>query len=676
MVRTYVFTSYELYPINAGGCGVFIYNAMHQLLKNSDNRVVLLLDMPKHECELFTKDFQPSLPNSDNLRIICLSEWIQDEAYGEKFSNVFLQKSYRFFRGLNKLSLLQQIDYIEFFDYVGIGYFSVKAKRFEGLFSKTVLAARAHCTIDLMDLEQVPNSFDLNKLQMYQMEKEVMQDADVLLVPSNSWGEIYIQRYAVNPERVVVSPPPVELWDDVKYNTYENQKNVIFYGRIFQLKGVDLFVDAAIALMIKRPENDSVFYLIGYDGLDLNGKPYKEQLLLRIPNHLKHRFVFTGQLNHKELEQLLVNVRFAVFPNYVESFCYSIHELYNVGVPIIANDIPAFRDYFNHQKNALLYHGTSSDLVKQMECLLDNDEIRHRISIPYRVINNQEFNVIYEGLFAFNQPADKVKVLEESKLSIIILDEGEISEQRSISLMTHPRVDKDKSYILKNNSYGTPVHYLGKLRYASKIDGNSDDLLPVNKYILTCYANDFIDTEYITASLDILDANDSVQYVGAQYKNTDHYEQYSLLEPNTYSDYNRLTRAVFRLDEFSKSLRDIYDIRLKELGEKRFLRMTGYILPKEYITQGEAGILNVKEEQYIYSTHYSTRNNEWNPYVLYPYLIHSNSSIYSNMGQQNHDAARKIYQRLKYKVDAVSGRRGKMLVKVLERLHREFKRRF
>lgn len=676
MVRTYVFTSYELYPINAGGCGVFIYNAMHQLLKNANNRIVLLLDMPKHEIELFINDFQPKLPNSESLRIICLSEWIQGEGYGEKFSNVFLQKSYRFFRGLHKLSLLQKIDYIEFFDYVGIGYFSVKAKRFEGHFSKTVLAVRAHCTIDLMDLEQVPNSFELNKLQMYQMEKEVIQDVDVLLVPSNSWGDIYIHRYAVNPEKVVVSPPPVELWNDVKYNVDDNQQNVIFYGRIFQLKGVDLFIDAAIALMIKQPDNNSDFYLVGYDGLDLNGNTYKEQLLLRIPDHLKHRFIFTGHLNHQQLEQLLVNVKFAVFPNYVESFCYSIHELYNIGVPIIANDIPAFRDYFNHQKNALLYHGTSSDLVTQMECLFENDELRHRISMPYGVIDNREFNTIYQDLFKYNQCDDESRALVENKLSLIILDEGVVSEFDSISLMTHPRVDKDKSYILKNNSPGTPVHYLGKLRYALRIDGVSDDLLPVNKFILTCYANDTIDFDYITAALNILNANDSAQYVGAQYKNTSHYEQYDLLEPNTYGDYSRLTRAVFRIDEFSKSLRDVYDIRLKELGEKRFLNMTGYVLPKELITLGEVGSLNIKEEHYIYSTHHSTRNSEWNPYVLYPYLNLSNPSIKLNMSYHNHSNAQKMYHRLKHRVDAVSGTKGRVLVNILEHLRRNFKKRF
>lgn len=676
MVKTYVFTSYELYPINAGGCGVFIYNAMQQLLKNINNRVILLLDMPKHEIEIFINDFQSKLPNSENLRLICLSEWIQDEAYGEKFSNVFLQKSYRFFKGLHKLSTMQGLDYIEFFDYVGIGYFSVKAKRFEGHFSKTVLAVRAHCTIDLMDLEQVPNSFELNKLQMYQMEKEVIQDVDVLLVPSNSWGDIYILRYAVSPEKVVVSPPPVELWNDVKYNVDDNQQNVIFYGRIFQLKGVELFIDAAIALMIKRPDNNSNFYLVGYDGLDLNGNPYKEQLLLLIPNHLKHRFIFTGQLNHQQLEELLGNVRFAVFPNYVESFCYSIHELYNIGVPIIANDIPAFRDYFDHQKNALLYHGTSSDLVTQMECLFDNDELRHRISVPYGVIDNKEFNSIYERLFIFNQFDDESRILVEKKLSLIILDEGAVSELDSNSLIMHPKVDKDKSYILKNNPPGTSVHYLGKLRYALKVDGNLDDLLPVNNFILTCYSNDIIDFEYITAAINILNANDSAQYVGAQYKNTNHYEQYNLLEPHTYGDYSKLTRAVFRLDEFSRSLRDVYDIRLKELGEKRFFNMPGYILPKEYITLGEVGALNIKEEHYIYSTHYSTRNIEWNPYVLYPYLNSSNPTNKLNMGYHNHSNAKKIYHRLKHKVDAVSGKKGRVLVNILEHLRRNLKKRF
>lgn len=494
-------------------------------------------------------------------------------------------------------------------------------------------------------------------------------------------GEIYTHRYGVKNDRVIVSPPPVEVWNDVSYSLNESQQNVIFYGRIFQLKGVDLFVDAAIALMIKRPENNSIFYLVGYDGLDLNGQPYKEQLLLRIPDHLKERFIFTGQLNHQELEQLLTNIRFAVFPNYVESFCYSIHELYNTGIPIIANDIPAFRDYFKHQENALLYHGTSSDLVTQMECMFDNDEMRHRMSRPYGVTKNQEFNDIYESLINSIQPETNTsysinRVLEKNKLSLIILDEGISSDTGPISLVNLSEIDKDRSYILKNQSPGTPVHYLGKLRYASKIDGSFDDLLPVNKFLLTCYANDNFDCDYITNSLNILAANDSIRYVGAQFRNKDHYEQYNLLEPNTYRDYTSLTRAIYKLDDYSKSLRDIYDIRLKELGEKKFLQMTGYILPKEYITLGETKILDIKEEYYIYSTHYSTRNNEWTPFVLYPYLMNSSSSNDLTVSQQNNYRAKKIYHRLKHKVDAVGGKKGKFLVRVVDVLHREFKKRF
>ncbi|OBZ07842.1 hypothetical protein A8L34_24735 [Bacillus sp. FJAT-27264] len=683
MAKTYVFTSYELYPINAGGCGVFIYNAMLQLLQNTDNRVVLLLDMPKHECDLYAVEHQPRLPNSQNLTIICLSEWIVGEPSGEKFANIFLQKSYRFYRGLLKLCQSRQVDFIEFFDYVGIGYFSVKAKQFEGHFPNTILGVRAHCTIDLMDLEQVPNSFDLYKLQMYQMEKEVIQDIDVLLVPSNAWGELYTKRYGVSSEKVVVSPPPVELWNDVTYSVNEGQKNVLFYGRIFQLKGVDLFVDAAIALMIKRPENDSIFYLVGYDGLDLNGEPYKSQLLSRIPEHLRDRFVFTGQLNHQKLQELLKTICFAVFPNYVESFCYSIHELYNVGVPIIANNIPAFRDYFVHDKNALIYQGSSSELVLQMERMFESYQLRLNMSLPYKVINNKQFNEIYDGVVT-NRPNNignnKTSILdnrEELLCSLVILNEGQNDQFESTNLVNHTKVDKQKSYILKLEPPGTPVHFLGKLRYARRLDGSIDDLLPINQFVLTCYCDDKIDDDYITRALNIFESNDSIQYVGAQLKNTDQYEQINLLEPYTYRNYTRLTRAILKLDSYSKSIRDVYDIRLQELGEKKFFQQKGYIIPNELISIGIEHTLTSQDENYIYSTHYSTRSNDWNPYVLYPYLIKNNTQVdLREVSYSTFDSiARKIYHKLKHKVDATSGKKGKVAGRILKIVHRQVKKR-
>ncbi|WP_336762291.1 glycosyltransferase family 4 protein [Paenibacillus sp. USHLN196] len=683
MSKTFVFTSYELYPINAGGCGVFLYNAIEEILKNYRNKVILLLDMPNHECDLFKERDQPKLPNHGNLRVICLSEWISDCKL-INYSNIFLEKSHRFYKGIQKLAKFESLNYVEFFDYVGIGYFTVKAKKYEDEFSEVQLGVRAHCTIDLMDIEQVPNSFDINKLQMYQMEKEAIQDADFVLVPSKAWGDIYTTRYGADRNRIVVSPPPVKKWNDVSYVITEQQNDVLFYGRIFQLKGVDMFIDAAVSFMSLRPESESRFYLVGYDGLNSNNLPYKTELLERIPEKLRHRFVFPGHLDHEQLESLLKTVRFSVFPNYVESFCYSIHEIYNLGVPIICNEIPAFKDYFRHEKNSLVYSGTSSGLLSEMMKLFDNENLRLQISNPYDVIDNGIFiesyskivnNNILEGS-SFQQP--KLLETSHSLCSLIVISDGQELDHNHKTLLEEPIIHKNKSYILFAEAPGTPIHFLGQIRYARKIDGTTDNLLEISEFVLVCYSDDVIDPRYLTESIKVLTMTPELKYVGAQFTNREHYNQYSLLEPNTYWDHTVLTRAVIKMDGNKNTVRDIYDIRFRELGEKKILGQKGYILPRDYITIGKHVNIRVHDGSYIFTTHRNSGSYEWNPYVLYPFLLKQDFILKSKPvhQKQQYYFMRKNYHKLKHRIDEMKGVKGKYLSLLLNLLHRQLKKRF
>jgi glycosyltransferase involved in cell wall biosynthesis len=685
MSKTFVFTSYELYPINAGGCGVFLYYAIQELLQDLENKVIILLDMPKHECIMFEEKHQSEMPNGRNLRIICLSEWISDSKLEVEYSNVFLEKSHRFYKGIQKIVNSEEVNYIEFFDYVGIGYFTLKAKKYNNEFDGIQFGVRAHCTIDLMDIEQVPNGFDINKLQMYQMEKEAIQDADFLLVPSNAWGEIYQTRYGVNQDNIIISPPPVKKWDDISYVLTEDQQDVLFYGRIFQLKGVDMFIDAAVSFMCLRPESENIFYLVGYDGLDAKNVPYKNELLDRIPVELRDRFVFTGNLNHSQLETLLKTVRFAVFPNYVESFCYSIHEIYNLGVPIICNEIPAFKDYFKNGENSLVYNGTSNGLLSNLLKLYDNEDIRLKISKPYDLLDNSKFVSSYKEIMN-NYRAVELDYLtcfdqlekNEALCSLVVIMENQSLTFSFEELMEDKMVDKNSIYMLFNEAPGTPIHFLGKLRYVRKIDGSIDNSLEILNYVLVCYADDKFNPNYLKDAVKILTNNTQLKYVGAQFTNRLYCNYPSLLEPDTYWQSTFLNRIIIKNSGENNTIRDIYDVRFKELGEKKLLAQEGYILPSAYITLGEHPDLEVSDESYLFITHHNSRSKEWIPSILYPFILKTNISTQSkfDMNMRFSHYAKKKYHKLRYKVDQMQGVKGKSLSFLLNFLHRQFKKSF
>lgn len=88
---------------------------------------------------------------------------------------------------------------------------------------------------------------------------------------------------------------------------------------------------------------------------------------------------------HAEVSRLLGRALFAVFPNRIESFCYALHEVYDAGVPVVINALPAFTDFFIHDRNCLAYDGTTPDLVACMDRMIHEAPLRARLARPYPV---------------------------------------------------------------------------------------------------------------------------------------------------------------------------------------------------------------------------------------------------------------------------------------------------
>jgi glycosyltransferase involved in cell wall biosynthesis len=678
--KTLVFVSYELAPVNPGGCGVFLWHSLHELLKKNDLKIILLLDMPKHECEQFKVHYQPQLPNCENLRLICLSELLEDDHDPlelQDLKNIYLWKSYLFYKGLLKITAKERVNYVEFFDYVGIGYYSIKAKKFEKQFQGVTFSIRAHCTVDLMDLEQNQKDFNKEKIEMFQMEKDAINNVDYLLVPSTKWGEIYHTRYGISKERIVLSPPVVNKWEGISYEISAEKSDVLFYGRIFQLKGVDVYIDAAVTFLSRYPHYTSNFYLVGYDSQSSEGILYKELLLRRVPTELKERFIFTGQLDHQSLAKILTNVRFAVFPNFVESFCYSIHELYNLNIPIICNGIPAFIDYFKDGVNALVYDGSTSDLVNKMTCLFENEDILYRISNSRPVLDKNLFRESYNNIIYANEMSETLSASVstdnlENPISLIILAEEKFSPQKIEYYQGLPNINLEKSYVLCNEEPGIPVNFLGKLRFARLLDGTipNDISLQLASYFLVGILGDQFDVDYIRNSLNVFSYQPNLNFVGA-YIITDQKKKcvpYDLYRNDPYLLYQEPSRCIFR-NVNKTSLRDLFDSRLGEYGELQYLKGNGHIMPRYLIKTMPHPITNNKS-RIVFFKHRETVGLEWNPFILYPLILENITHQNNSIKFQTFSLKRKIYHKLITKAKGMSGFRGKLAVKFLDIAYR------
>lgn len=387
-MQTICFVTYEIHPTTAGGCGVLIHHAAERLLA-AGHSVIILIDTSRKNFEKFRDQDRLTFSVPDRIR----GYWVPEICKGMSEAglagaSVFQKKSVRFAHALRHVLSREQVDFVEFFEYCGPAYYALLERLFDPTPASTpVLGSRVHGSIEVLDRHGDGFVADRSQFLLHSLERRALSLAETVLVPSRGYYENYYRdRYALPEGAVVVSSPPKLPFPPVRSRPDTNGEfTIAFIGRMFHLKGVDQLVHASVMLMKQRPDLRFTLDLIGYDAQDGPIGSYKDYLTTLIPERLRDRFVFRGQLTHEEIARRLDHALFAVFPNRVESFCYALHEAYDAGVPVIINDLPAFRDFFTHEKNCLVYDGTAGALLSAMTRLIDEPATREAITHPFDV---------------------------------------------------------------------------------------------------------------------------------------------------------------------------------------------------------------------------------------------------------------------------------------------------
>jgi len=385
------FISYEIHPTTWGGCGVLLRHAA-ELLLDRGHTVIFLLDLSAEHFRQFDRRDRPQLPNADRCRAYRVDDLCVDlPCPREHVGNTYQYNSLRLAQAYQRLAARERIDYAEFFDYCGPGYYTMARRLYGEDAGGAVLGIRIHTTVEMMDVRGATRCVDRERYGLYALERASLRLAEAVLVPSRMFYEHSCkQHYGLADERVVVSEPPKTVFPRVRRRPdAQGPFRVLSIGRMYHLKGVDQLVHAGVLLLRRRPELNVTFEFVGYDGNESPfGSSYTEYLRTLIPAALQPRFAFPGQLTHDQIAERLNDTLFAVFPNQIESFCYAVHETYDAGVPVVLNDLPAFRSFFEHERNSLIYDGSTEGLLAAMERLLDDGALRERLCHPYDVATN------------------------------------------------------------------------------------------------------------------------------------------------------------------------------------------------------------------------------------------------------------------------------------------------
>lgn len=394
-MSTICFITYEIHPTNRGGCGVLLHHAAEILLQRGHD-VVFLLAMPRHEFEQFRDRDRLAFPNPDHCRAYHLDELCADfPLRPDAFPTQPPWYAARFAHAWSRLSTLERIDFAEFFEYCGVSYYALTRRLFgrePDQPNRPILGSRLHGAIELLDRVGSTRYLDLARYHLYALEHAALRLSEAVLTPTQTYfDEYHRDAYALSPAKAVVSQSPKLPFPRVRRRPDPAREpfTIAYIGRMFSFKGIDQLVRAGVELLSRRPSLNCTIDIIGPDANESPlGHSYIEYLKTLIPAHLHPRFNFTGHLSHVQFSARLDSALFAVFPNQFESFCYAAHEVYDAGVPCILNDIAAWRDFFTHERNALVYDGRTDTLVAAMERLLDEPALRESLCRPYPIADN------------------------------------------------------------------------------------------------------------------------------------------------------------------------------------------------------------------------------------------------------------------------------------------------
>jgi glycosyltransferase involved in cell wall biosynthesis len=179
--------------------------------------------------------------------------------------------------------------------------------------------------------------------EVYALERRGMEVADMVITVSNLTKKIVVERYGINPKKVMTvynAVEPVDRSGRELPHKHVKEKVVTFLGRITFQKGPEYFVEAAHKIL--QRDNNVRFVMAGTG--DLLNKMVQRVAQLRIG----HKFHFTGFLKGDDVDRLFAMTDVFVMPSISEPFGIVPLEAMRSNVPVVISKQSGVAEILRH----------------------------------------------------------------------------------------------------------------------------------------------------------------------------------------------------------------------------------------------------------------------------------------------------------------------------------------
>lgn len=307
------------------------------------------------------------------------------------YASFFTRYALAVYTALLRLHEQHRFDYIEFPEYGGEGYFSIRGKRTLGQFSDVPLGVRLHSPTYLCRRVDATCSLNTDFAHIDHLEQTSIREADVVLSASRAmldqvYADLKLAEQAVPGQRRTLIPLPLDIDrlmrapDEAGAAEADNEPpTVLFFGKYQRLKGVIELTRAAVRLLDDGV--DARFRFIGGDTeTGPGGRSMRAHVERLIPPARRNRFELDGHVPRDQLAKAIRAATVCCFPSRWESFSMACVEAMAAGAAVVASDGGGIGELIEDGVSGLVFPAADeAALAAALRRALEDGSLRQRM---------------------------------------------------------------------------------------------------------------------------------------------------------------------------------------------------------------------------------------------------------------------------------------------------------
>jgi D-inositol-3-phosphate glycosyltransferase len=204
-------------------------------------------------------------------------------------------------------------------------------------------------------------------------ERDLTRDCHRIIAPTDRERENLILHYGALPEKIGVVPcgvnleqfKPVSKGSARQYLGFDNDKIILFVGRIDPLKGIDRLIQA-----IPYLQNIQGLKLVVIGGGEHSQREIEQLQKLACNLNIQDSVIFLGLIKHEQLPYFYSAADVCVVPSYYESFGLVALESLACGTPVVATDVGNLKSVIRQGETGYVVTDNASHCLAEKIALL------------------------------------------------------------------------------------------------------------------------------------------------------------------------------------------------------------------------------------------------------------------------------------------------------------------